>query len=84
MEILGRGVSRKHQEKMKNSRSFLNREDIIAVCRLLYTEEEKLDQLKYKDWFDENAHIFTTCFWQLCQTVYGFQKTVVWESFADV
>ena len=58
----------------ENSRSFLNREDIIAVCRLLYTEEEKLDQLSIKDWFDENAHIFTTCFWQLCQTVYGFQK----------
>ena len=64
----------KASEENENSRSFLNREDIIAVFRLLYTEEEKLDQLSIKDWFDENAHIFTTCFWQLCQTVYGFQK----------
>ncbi|WP_330368663.1 oleate hydratase [Alkaliphilus metalliredigens] len=52
-----------------------DKEDQMAMGKLLLTPEEKLDHLKISDWF--GPHFFETNFWYMWQTTFAFQK---WSS----
>lgn len=54
-----------------------NRQDRMALAKLLAADEKKLDGLTIQDWFKETPHFFTTNFWYMWQTTFAFQK---WSS----
>ena len=49
----------------------------MALFRLIYTPEEKLDDMTIEGWFADMPHFFTTNFWYMWQTTFAFQK---WSS----
>lgn len=51
--------------------------DRNRLFQLLFTPEEKLDQLRICDWFSHTPHFFETNFWYMWQTTFAFQK---WSS----
>lgn len=53
--------------------------DRLKMTKLLATPEEKLDDMRINDWFDE--HFFETNFWYMWQTTFAFQK---WSSLFEL
>lgn len=53
------------------------REDRLALAKLIITPEEKLDDKTVQDWFTDTPHFFETNFWYLWQATFAFQK---WSS----
>lgn len=49
--------------------------DRVQLAKLFYTDENDLDHLTIRDWFDE--HFFTTNFWYMWQTTFAWQE---WSS----
>lgn len=49
----------------------------MALFKLMYTPEEKLDDMTIEGWFADMPHFFTTNFWYMWQTTFAFQK---WSS----
>lgn len=49
----------------------------MALLKLMYTPEEKLDDMTIEGWFADMPHFFTTNFWYMWQTTFAFQK---WSS----
>lgn len=54
-----------------------DRNDRMALGKLMITPEEKLDNLRICDWFAATPHFFETNFWYMWQTTFAFQK---WSS----
>lgn len=54
-----------------------NREDRMALLKLMMAPEEQLDNLRINDWFAKTPHFFETNFWYMWQTTFAFQK---WSS----
>lgn len=52
-------------------------EERMALFKLMYTPEEKLDDMTIEGWFADMPHFFTTNFWYMWQTTFAFQK---WSS----
>ena len=55
----------------------LEARDRLALLKLLFADEKRLDNRTIQDWFRETPHFFTTNFWYLWQTTFAFQK---WSS----
>ena len=55
----------------------LDMRDRLALAKLLFTDEKKLDNLSIQDWFVHTPHLYATNFWYLCQAVLGFRP---WSS----
>jgi len=54
-----------------------NKEDRMALGKLMITPEESLDDMTIKQWFSHTPHFFQTNFWYMWQTTFAFQK---WSS----
>lgn len=54
-----------------------DQKDRNRLFQLLFTPEEKLDNLRICDWFFHTPHFFETNFWLMWQTTFAFQK---WSS----
>lgn len=53
------------------------RQERMALLKLIYAAEEKLDDMTIEEWFADMPHFFDTNFWYMWQTTFAFQK---WSS----
>lgn len=54
-----------------------NKDDRMALGKLMLMSEEKLDDMTIQEWFKDTPHFFETNFWLMWQTTFAFQK---WSS----
>ncbi|MFT3822871.1 MAG: oleate hydratase [Chitinophagaceae bacterium] len=52
-----------------------NTQDRMKMLKLFFTDEDNLDNITIRDWFDD--HFFTTNFWYMWQTTFAWQE---WSS----
>ncbi|KAB1441030.1 oleate hydratase [Candidatus Galacturonibacter soehngenii] len=56
------------------------KEDRIALGKLMVMSEDTLDDMTIQDWFKNTPHFFETNFWLMWQTTFSFQK---WSSLLE-
>lgn len=57
-----------------------DKEDRMALGKLMMISEDKLDDMTIQDWFKDTPHFFETNFWLMWQTTFAFQK---WSSLLE-
>ena len=68
-------ILEKNGNLYKGTHKGLKAGEIIALIRLLLTDEKRLDDRSAEDWFQETPHLFETPFWSSLQAEAAFCKT---------